>query len=233
MGKDVWFYSFTLEPDRDSPEVLAEYAKRFDVGPGWLFLTGNPEDLETLRENLGFAWSDPVLDADLTNHIGTVKMGNVPRGWWAASPSLTDPRSQDGRRSRLQAPLARDRGAAAMEGGRAHLRRRVSQQGDREDRPVPGAWWVRGGPVRRGRVRGGLHHPRVLLPPGSGRRRLPRRRSGILLGHAGGSDSGEIPPRRGAEASALRAGVHEVAAPTGVRIQHTQGSPAGRGRARR
>ena len=57
-----------------------------------LFLTGNPEDLETLRQNLGFAWSDPVLDADLANHIGTVKMGNVPRGWWGASPSLTDPR---------------------------------------------------------------------------------------------------------------------------------------------
>src|SRR5947208_15520756 len=75
MGKDVWFYSFTLEPDKDSPEVLAEYAKRFGVGPGWLFLTGNPEDLETLRQNLGFAWSDPVLDADLTNHVGTVKMG--------------------------------------------------------------------------------------------------------------------------------------------------------------
>jgi hypothetical protein len=33
--------------------VLANYAKTFGVGPGWLFLTGNPEDLETLRQNLG------------------------------------------------------------------------------------------------------------------------------------------------------------------------------------
>jgi protein SCO1/2 len=53
MGKDVWFYSFTLNPETDSPEVLANYAKTFGVGPGWLFLTGNPEDLETLRQNLG------------------------------------------------------------------------------------------------------------------------------------------------------------------------------------
>lgn len=92
MGKDIWFYSLTLKPEVDSPEVLADYAKRFGVGPGWLFLTGKPEDMETLRQNLGFAWSDPVLDADLTNHLGTVKMGNVPRGWWGAAPSFADPR---------------------------------------------------------------------------------------------------------------------------------------------
>ena len=92
MGKDVWFYSLTLEPEVDSPEVLADYAKRFRVGPGWLFLTGNPEDMETLRQNLGFAWSDPVLDADLTNHLGTVKMGNEPRNWWGAAQSFSDPR---------------------------------------------------------------------------------------------------------------------------------------------
>ncbi len=92
MGKDVWFYSFTMEPEKDPPEVLADYAEQFGVGPGWLFLTGNPEDLETLRQNLGFAWSDPALDADLTNHIGTVKMGNEPRNWWAATPSLADAR---------------------------------------------------------------------------------------------------------------------------------------------
>ena len=88
----MWFYSLTLEPDKDSPEVLARYAKQFETGPGWLFLTGNPEELETLRQNLGFAWNDPVLDADLTNHIGTVKMGNEPRRWWGATPSLSDPR---------------------------------------------------------------------------------------------------------------------------------------------
>lgn len=92
MGKDVWFYSFTLEPHKDTPGVLAKYAKGFGVGPGWLFLTGNPEDMETLRQNLGFAWSDPELDADLTNHLGTVKMGNEPRSWWGAAPSLSDPR---------------------------------------------------------------------------------------------------------------------------------------------
>lgn len=92
MGKDVWFYSFTLEPEKDTPEVLARYAEVYGIGPGWLFVTGNPEDMETLRQNLGFAWSDPELDADLTNHLGTVKMGNEPRQWWGAAPSFSDPR---------------------------------------------------------------------------------------------------------------------------------------------
>ena len=92
MGKDVWFYSLTLEPETDSPALLAEYAKKYEVGPGWLFLTGNPEDMETLRQNLGFSWSDPALDADLTNHIGTVKMGNEPMRWWGSVPSLSDSR---------------------------------------------------------------------------------------------------------------------------------------------
>ena len=92
MGEDVWFYSLTLEPHKDTPEVLASYAESFGVGPGWLFLTGAPEEMETLRQNLGFAWSDPELDADLTNHLGTVKMGNEPRHWWGAAPSLSDPR---------------------------------------------------------------------------------------------------------------------------------------------
>lgn len=92
MGKDVWFYSFTLEPEKDSAEVLARYAEVYGIGPGWLFVTGKPEDMEELRQKLGFAWSDPELDADLTNHLGTVKMGNEPRGWWGAAPSYSDPR---------------------------------------------------------------------------------------------------------------------------------------------
>lgn len=92
MGKDVWFYSLTLEPEIDSAEVLAGYAQRYEVGPGWLFLTGNPEDMEALRQDLGFAWSDPALDADLTNHIGTVKLGNEPMRWWGSVPSLSDSR---------------------------------------------------------------------------------------------------------------------------------------------
>ena len=40
VGKDIFMYSITIDPDHDTPEVLAEYAERYRVGPGWVFLTG-------------------------------------------------------------------------------------------------------------------------------------------------------------------------------------------------
>jgi cytochrome oxidase Cu insertion factor (SCO1/SenC/PrrC family) len=33
VGKDVFMYSITVDPQRDTPEVLRKYAKRFDAGP--------------------------------------------------------------------------------------------------------------------------------------------------------------------------------------------------------
>lgn len=40
-GKRVEFVSITLDPARDRPEVLAEYARIYDADPGtWHFLTG-------------------------------------------------------------------------------------------------------------------------------------------------------------------------------------------------
>jgi len=39
MGRDVFFYSISIDPETDTPERLKEYAKTFAAGPGWLFLT--------------------------------------------------------------------------------------------------------------------------------------------------------------------------------------------------
>ncbi|MEP6536352.1 MAG: SCO family protein [Bryobacteraceae bacterium] len=41
--------TFTIDPDRDTPEVLAAYAKRFQADPmRWHFLTGSRGDLRRL-----------------------------------------------------------------------------------------------------------------------------------------------------------------------------------------
>jgi protein SCO1 len=37
---DVRLVSISLDPDKDKPEVLQQYAERFKAGPNWLFLTG-------------------------------------------------------------------------------------------------------------------------------------------------------------------------------------------------
>ena len=42
----VRLVSITIDPEHDTPAVLAEYAKRFDAAPGWSFLTGSPQDVE-------------------------------------------------------------------------------------------------------------------------------------------------------------------------------------------
>lgn len=91
VGKDIFMYSFSLKPEQDTPEALAEYARMHKVGPGWQYLTGAPADLELLRRKLGFTDPDPLVDADKSNHIGNVRYGNEPLQRWAACPGMTKP----------------------------------------------------------------------------------------------------------------------------------------------
>jgi protein SCO1/2 len=44
--KDLRLVSITVDPERDTPEVLSEYAKRFSADPArWFFLTGEKETI--------------------------------------------------------------------------------------------------------------------------------------------------------------------------------------------
>ncbi len=45
-GDDVKFISFSVDPQTDTPERLASYAKTFGARPGWEFLTGDPDELD-------------------------------------------------------------------------------------------------------------------------------------------------------------------------------------------
>ena len=91
VGRDIFFYSTTLKPREDSWEVLRDYAKQRGVGSGWTFLTGAPADIDLLRRALGFAYSDPAEDADLSNHIGMLRFGVEPLARWAAVPGMANP----------------------------------------------------------------------------------------------------------------------------------------------
>ncbi len=84
IGRDIFMYSISLKPEEDTPEVLNKYAKAIGVRPGWLLLTGNPEDVDSLRKSLGFTYRDPKEDADKSNHIGMVRVGNEPMMRWSA-----------------------------------------------------------------------------------------------------------------------------------------------------
>ncbi|MCL6482221.1 MAG: SCO family protein [Firmicutes bacterium] len=91
VGKDLFIYSITLKPEQDDVAALHHYAEMHGVGPGWLFLTGRPEDMEALRVALGFTDPDPVRDADKSNHIGNLLLGNEPELSWCAGPGQIDP----------------------------------------------------------------------------------------------------------------------------------------------
>ncbi|HXS00559.1 MAG TPA: SCO family protein [Pyrinomonadaceae bacterium] len=91
VGKDIFMYSFTLKPKEDNVMALKHYAEMHKVQPGWLFLTGSPDDMETLRQKLGFTDPDPVLDKDTSNHIGVIKYGNEPLERWGGCPGMSTP----------------------------------------------------------------------------------------------------------------------------------------------
>ncbi len=55
-NSDVRFVSFTVNPEIDTPPVLAKYAEKFSAGPNWLFLTGTKLALYDLAEK-GFLLS--------------------------------------------------------------------------------------------------------------------------------------------------------------------------------
>jgi protein SCO1/2 len=92
VGKDIFFLSITIDPEIDTPSILKEYRSYGDEDwSGWLHLTGDFDDIESLRWILGVYDLDPVLDADKTEHAGIVTFGNDNTNWWAASPALIDP----------------------------------------------------------------------------------------------------------------------------------------------
>ena len=54
-AEDVNFVSFTVDPDNDTPAVLAEYSTRFKAdGNRWAFVTGPKEKLQVLSKETFF-----------------------------------------------------------------------------------------------------------------------------------------------------------------------------------
>lgn len=90
-GRDVFMYSITLDPKRDTPELLKQYAERYGIRDGWKFLTGVPEDIELIRYRLGFYDVEEDVDNIKENHTGMVRIGNDERKRWSMAPALSDP----------------------------------------------------------------------------------------------------------------------------------------------
>jgi len=80
LGSDVFFYSISIDPEHDTPEVLAEYAHRFGARPGWLFLHGSADDVLLLRKKLGLYMAD--AEPGSKDHNLSFLIGNQVTGQW-------------------------------------------------------------------------------------------------------------------------------------------------------
>lgn len=79
VGKDVFMYSITVDPERDTAAVLKAYMKKFNIGPGWQFLTGKKEDIDLVRKKLGMYTTD---EDELSDHHINFMLGNEKTGQW-------------------------------------------------------------------------------------------------------------------------------------------------------
>lgn len=76
FGREVSFVSLSSDPVHDTPPRLKEYAKRFQVRPGWNLLTGT-------RENVLFALAkigQRVTSKD--DHLNVLILGNERTEHW-------------------------------------------------------------------------------------------------------------------------------------------------------
>jgi protein SCO1/2 len=79
VGKNVYMYSISVDPDRDTPQALKAYMKKFKVGPGWQFLTGKQEDIDLIRKKLGMYVEG---ENELSDHSISFVIGNEATGRW-------------------------------------------------------------------------------------------------------------------------------------------------------
>jgi protein SCO1/2 len=69
LGSDseqVLMISVSIDPEYDTPDALAAYARRFDAGPQWQFLTGSLDDSIAVQRAFDADRGDKMNHAPLT-----------------------------------------------------------------------------------------------------------------------------------------------------------------------
>ena len=87
IGKDVFIYSISIDPDVDTPEVLKKYREKF--GAKWDFFTGNELDIIKLRKKLGL-YIEEIQDGS-NNHNVSMIIGNQKTGRWMKRSPFENP----------------------------------------------------------------------------------------------------------------------------------------------
>jgi protein SCO1/2 len=68
--------SFSIDPEHDTPEVMTTYLKRYRAQPGWSFLTGDRDDIDTIMHAF-----DAYIPNKMSHQPLTFIKGKAPNQW--------------------------------------------------------------------------------------------------------------------------------------------------------
>jgi protein SCO1 len=82
FGRKVFFLSITVDPERDTPEVLTRYAQAHGANlSGWAFLTGTPDEIRAVARQYGVHYKkqaagdvDHTFLTSLVDQRGTLRV---------------------------------------------------------------------------------------------------------------------------------------------------------------
>ena len=76
VGRDVGLVSISVDPARDTPAALKAYGEKVGAGAGWTWLTGKPQDVDSVLKGLGAYVGSP------DQHPSMVLVGDGRTGQW-------------------------------------------------------------------------------------------------------------------------------------------------------
>ena len=90
MGRDIFFYSISIDPEVDTPAVLKAYAEKYQAGRGWTFLTGKKDDIDLISKKLGLYSAPNPANPD--GHTPMLVIGNEANGQWMRNSAVDNPK---------------------------------------------------------------------------------------------------------------------------------------------
>lgn len=85
LGREVMLVTLTLDPVTDIPARMQRQAEKFKARPGWVYLTGEKQNVDAVLRQLG------AYSADYQNHAPMVLVGDGNTGIWRRVNGLISP----------------------------------------------------------------------------------------------------------------------------------------------
>ncbi|KPG89092.1 electron transporter SenC [Pseudomonas sp. RIT-PI-q] len=85
VGGEVQLVSISIDPQRDDAKRLNDYARNFQNGPGWTWLTGSSQSINETLKGLG------TFSGDFKSHQPLILVGDGNSRHWTRYYGFTDP----------------------------------------------------------------------------------------------------------------------------------------------